>query len=190
MDHTDEQLVVSYLNGEPVALDQLVTRYLKIIYGFAYYYVGGSAEAEDIVQEVFVKVWRHLKRFDQTKKFRTWIFAIAKNTCFDHLKKKRTLSFSELTGEGEDEMNFEDTLADPAPGSDILLEGRLARESIVAAINELAPSYRAVMLLRFEADLDFPEIAETLDKPLNTVKSQYRRALALLKRKMVAGGEP
>ncbi|MBI4159946.1 sigma-70 family RNA polymerase sigma factor [Candidatus Wolfebacteria bacterium] len=72
-----------------VSLELLIRRYLKPIYGFTYRYVGAGQDTEDVTQETFVKVWRNLKKFDQNKSFKTWIFSIAKNTAIDFLKKKK-----------------------------------------------------------------------------------------------------
>lgn len=91
--NSDEQLVVSYLKGDEKALEILIKRYLKLIYSFAFRFVSNSQEAEDIAQEVFIKMWRNLKKFDKNKKFKSWIFSIAKNTCLDTMKKKKIIRF-------------------------------------------------------------------------------------------------
>ena len=91
---TDEQLTAKYLKKDEKALEELVKRYLPLIFGFVKKYTGNQDNASDITQEVFVKVWKNIKSFDQTKSFRTWIFTIAKRTAFDHLKKRKTVSFS------------------------------------------------------------------------------------------------
>ncbi len=109
MPQDDRQLIYDYLKkGDEKSLEILIQRYLKPVYGFAYRYVGNVQEAEDIAQEVFVKVWKNLKKpalslskgFDPKKgNFKAWIFTIAKNTAFDFLKKKKSLQFSDLQKE-------------------------------------------------------------------------------------------
>ena len=94
MNRSDEQLVWDYLKSDEKSLELLIRRYLKPIYSFVYRYVGKAHDADDVTQDVFVKVWRNLKKFDREKSFKTWIFAIAKNTAFDHLKKKKAIPFS------------------------------------------------------------------------------------------------
>jgi len=91
--YTDEQLVASHLKGDGEALEILVSRYLKSIYSFAYRHIGNIHDAEDITQEVFVKVLRHLKKFDHDKSFKTWIFKITQNTSIDFFRKKKTIPF-------------------------------------------------------------------------------------------------
>src|SRR3989338_1059328 len=88
MPKTDEQLVSEYLADNKDSLEILVKRYLKPVYRFAYKYADDVSGAEDIAQEVFIKAWRNLKRFDQSKNFKTWLFTITKNTALDFLKKK------------------------------------------------------------------------------------------------------
>ena len=84
-----EQLIANYLKGDQESLEILVRQYLKVIYSFVFRYVGNAEDAEDITQEVFVRVWRNLKRFNQEQSFKTWLFAIAKNAALDFLKKKK-----------------------------------------------------------------------------------------------------
>ncbi len=93
---SDQKLIANYLAGDEKSLEILINRYLRPIYSFVYRHVGNGEVAEDITQEVFVKVWRNLKKFDQNKSFKTWIFTIAKNTSFDFFKKKKAIPFSEL----------------------------------------------------------------------------------------------
>ncbi|OGF65360.1 hypothetical protein A2Z53_01940 [Candidatus Giovannonibacteria bacterium RIFCSPHIGHO2_02_42_15] len=177
----DEQLITDYLNGDEKSFEFLIQRYLKPIYSFTYRYVGSGQEAEDITQETFIKVWHNLKKFDKSKSFKTWIFSIAKNTAIDFLKKKRAIPFSEF--EKEDGGNaIIDTLADPSPLSLELLEKAGMAKILNVAMEKLSPQYRMVLFLRYNDHFNFREIAESLGEPLNTVKSQHRRALVMLKK--------
>src|SRR5947207_714163 len=93
----DEQLVFEYItNKEDKALEELVKRYLPLIFGYVKKYTGNQDNASDVTQEVFVKVWKNINSFDQTKSFRTWIFTIAKRTAIDELRRKNALPFSAL----------------------------------------------------------------------------------------------
>jgi len=180
MNKSDYELVFSYLSGDSESLEILIRSYLKPIYSFTYRYVGNSQDAEDIAQETFVKVWRHLKRFDQSKSFKTWIFSIAKNTAIDFLKKKKVISFSDF--DTEDGGNIiADTFADMAKSSQEIFERKETAQMFESAMAELSPKYRMVLSLRYNNDFNFREIAETLGESINTVKSRYRRALIMLK---------
>ena len=110
----DAQLIINYLAGDEKSLEILIKRYLKPIYSFVYRYVNNSQDTEDITQEVFVKAWRNLKKFNQQKSFKTWIFSIAKNTSVDHLRKKRAVTFSNFENQ-EGKNLLAETWADPAP---------------------------------------------------------------------------
>ncbi len=178
---SDQQLIMDYLAGDEKSLEILIHRYLKPIYSFVYRYVGDEQEAEDVTQEVFVRAWRNLKKFDQKKKFKTWIFSIAKNASIDFLKKKKAIPFSEFENEKGQNMLVE-TLIDPAPLPDKLFEQSSIGEIVNAAINHLAQKYRMVLFLRYNDHFTFREIAEVLGEPLNTIKSRHRRAIILLKK--------
>src|SRR4030042_2442046 len=94
MDASDNNLVEEYLNGREEAFAELLKKYLGPVYNFLYRITNNKEAAEDISQDAFFKVWKNLKRFDQNRNFKTWLFAIAKNTAFDWLKKKKELPFS------------------------------------------------------------------------------------------------
>ncbi len=160
--YTDEQLVAHYLKGDEEALENLIKRYLKPIYSFTFRFVRNSQETEDITQNVFVKVWKNLKKFDQKKKFKTWIFAIAKNTCFDWQKKKKTLP-----------LYFAETIRDPSP---------ILNEPLDRILERLSPKYRMVLFLRYNDHFTFREIAESLGESIDTIKTRHRRGIAILRK--------
>ncbi len=178
---SDQKLIANYLAGDEKLLEILIHRYLKPIYSFVYRYVGNEQEAEDITQEVFVKAWRNLKKFDRNKSFKTWIFTIAKNTSIDWLRKKKTIPFSEFENE-KGENKFIERLADPTSLFDELLERVGIEEMLDAAINQLAPKYRMVLFLRYNDHFTFREIAGILGESLNTIKTRHRRSIAILRK--------
>jgi RNA polymerase sigma factor (sigma-70 family) len=173
---SEEQLVIDYLKGDKESLEILIKRYLKPIYSFAYQYVGDSQTAEDITQDVFIKVWRNLKKFNKDKKFKTWIFAIAENTCFGWLKKKKALPFSSFENE-KGENSLINKLAD------FILP--LQEPLLNTAMEKLPSKYRAALSLRYNNQLTFREIAETLGESINTVKSKHRRGISLLRKILI-----
>jgi len=180
MQVSDQQLIANYLAGDEQSLELLIRQYLKPIYSFVSRYVGNGQEAEDITQEVFVRVWRNLKKFDQTKSFKTWIFSIAKNASLDFLKKKRAIPFSEFDLEDGGNL-ITDTLVDPAPLPLALLERADMAKMLNIAMEKLSPQYRMVLFLRYNDHFNFREIAESLGESLNTITSRHRRALIVLR---------
>jgi len=188
---SDEKLISNYLGGDHKSLEFLIQRYLKPIYNFVYQYFRNSDEAEDVTQEVFVKMWRNLKKFNpkksyfakirnkQGKSFRAWVFSIAKNTSIDALRKKRSIPFSEF--ENEDGKNiFVEKLEDPAPLPNKIFEQANLTKVLNSAIEKLSSKYRTVLLLRYDDHFTFQEIAESLGESPNTIRSRHRRALAYL----------
>jgi len=158
--YADKQLIADYLKGNEEALEILIHRYLKPIYSFVYRYVGDGEAAEDITQEVFVRVWRNLKKFNprrsrfatlrgrQDKSFKTWLFSIAKNASIDFLRKKRAIPFSEF--ENEEGKNFlVEKLKDLSPLPPELFEKKEIVKILNSAIEKLSLKYRSVLFLRY-----------------------------------------
>lgn len=179
--YSDEQLIALAVNKDKAALETLIKRYLQPVYGFSYKYVKNQADAEDITQEVFVKVWRNLKKFDSQRPFRPWLYKIARNTCLDMLKKKSPVLFSELN-EAEGDSSFEENLIARAESPAEAAEAALTAARLKSAVAKLKPEYAEVVTLYHQRELNFREISQTLSQPLNTVKSRYRRALLRLKK--------
>lgn len=177
---SDEELVADYLRGENDSLNLLIKRYLKPIFGFVYRYVNNRETAEDIVQEIFIKTWKNLKKFNRKKSFKIWLFAIAKNTAFDFLKKKKPISFSTLQ-EKEEDGDFLETFVDPGPLPEEIFRHKEIFEILEKALNQISPNDRAIILLHYNENLSFQEIAEVFNEPINTVKSRHFRALIKLK---------
>lgn len=185
MECPDQKLIANYLKGDEKSLEILIKRYLKPIYSFVFQIIGNDQEGEDITQEVFVKVWKNLKKFDKKRSFKTWIFTIAKNTCLDWLKRKRTISFSELEHTEKSE-SFLENIVDTNPLPNELLEKQDLADLLNKALKKLSPKYRMVLFLRYNDHLTFKEISEILEEPLNTVKSRHQRAIAELKKLLLS----
>lgn len=173
----DKELINQHFQGNEVAFQQLVERYFQEVYNFAYYYVQNQSYAEDITQEVFLKVWNGLKSFDLQKSFKTWLFTITKNCCLDFLRKKKILPFSAL--EQEDKI-FE--IADTAPLPLEALKQADQGTILQKALATLPLKYREVLLFYYQEHFNFREIADILKESLNTVKSRHRRALEMMKK--------
>ncbi len=186
MELSDEVLIAHYReDGDEASLALLVERYVPLVYSFVYRLCRNKAEAEDIVQEVFVRAWKNLGKYRLGSSFKSWLLTIAHNRTIDYLRKKRELTFSDFdTSTGENVLV--DTLADAALLADEAAVRAADREVLEAALSQLASNYREVLLLRYEDDLTFEEIGKVLKKPLHTVKSQHRRALIKLRELLAA----
>lgn len=186
-DASDSRLITDYLNGDEQSLEILIERHLKPVYYFVYRYAGREQEAQDITQETFVRAWRNLKKFDQQKSFKTWIFTIAKHVAIDTLKKKKAIAFSAFEDENGENSLLE-TLADLAPRADMISEQKGTVEILKTAMAFLSPPYRRLFSLRYHEDMTFSKISELLHEPLDTVKSRHRRGIIMLK-KILGGRE-
>lgn len=173
----DKNLIQRYLKGDEKSLEILIARYLKPIYSFVYRNVGSQPDAEDITQEVFVKIWKNIKKFDQKKSFKPWIFQIAKNSSIDFLRKKKSIPFSKFENEKGQNVLSENLVEKPLN----LIENLSDKKVLATAIDGLNEKEQKIINLRHNDGLSFKEIAEIFKESINTVKSRYRRALANMK---------
>lgn len=174
----DAGLVNAYLGGETRSFDVLVERYQTRLLNFVYRIVGDRERAEDLVQEVFVRVYRHLGRFDRSKKFSTWIYTIASNLAKNELRNRSRnplVLFTSMTKGWEDEerpLEFED----PSSRPDDLFRKRHVRELVETSVAQLPTHHREVFMLREIEGRSYEEIAEITHCNLGTVKSRLNRA--------------
>ncbi len=162
--------------GEEAAFAEILDRYRGAIYNLCYRMTRNAEDARDLGQEVFIKVFSLLDRFDENYAFSSWLFRIATNHCIDHLRRNR-LRFLSLEGSvGQDGEEYELQLPDAGPGPDAVLQRKQVLERLGEVINELPPHYKAITLLRHDQQLSYEEIAEILSLPLGTVKARIHRA--------------
>jgi RNA polymerase sigma-70 factor, ECF subfamily len=178
MTPTDEDLVVAFQSGDIPAFDQLVRRWDRKIQGVIYRLVGNHDEARDLSQEAFLKAYRALGTFKQEARFSSWLYQIAINATRDRLRRRRRrtdLSLDDVEERGES------SLRDGAPSALDLIESNDLSRAVAAAMAALPEEQREVVILKEYQGLTFPEIAETLDVPLSTVKTRLYRGLGQLR---------
>ncbi len=180
MSIADEELITSHQSGDPDAFQELVRRSLTPVYNFVYSYLHDDADTEDATQETFLRAWKHLGRFTSGKKWKPWLFTIAKNVAFDHLRKKKGVPFSYLENE-EQETSFSESIVDTEPLAHELFDNAQYAASLTKATSSLRPEYYSVIMLHYHQELTFEEIAGILGIPMNTAKSWHRRALRELR---------
>jgi len=185
MDNNEEdiKLIEKYLNGDESAFSFLVDKYIRAVYNFIFLLIKDRSSTDDLTQETFVRTWKNLKRFDRNKKFRTWIYTIAKNAAYDYLRKKKTIPFSYF---GIDES---DNTIEEIPDSYVFPEEQFTgiemQENLEKNLKKLPENYRVVLVMHYKDDLTLSEISKIFEKPESTIKSRHVRALAML-RKMYA----
>lgn len=183
MDERDDvDLIRAYRKGDERSFETLVARYVGPIYRFAFRIVRNARDAEDVSQEVFLKTWKHLNRFDVSKSFKAWIFAIARNASIDFVRKKDPLTFTSLERDAGDEGDrYAFDVEDWRPLPDEIVARMQDAEALDGALAEISPNARAVILMHDGEGLTFQEIADAVHEPMNTVKSRYRRGVESLK---------
>jgi len=178
---TDSELIADYLSGNEPSFEILMNRHMKAVYNFVYRLVPKNVDVDDIVSETFFKVWKNLKKFRSGENFNTWLFTIARNTAYDKLRKHNDLIFSDFNN--SDGENFiEDTLADTEPLAPEILERAENEKTVQSLLERISPIYREVLILHYVNEFTFDDIGKILGKPIDTVKSQHRRALILLRK--------
>src|SRR5919201_1442668 len=146
----DSAVVAAFLSGEQRAFTELVDRYQTRLLNFIYRTIGDRDRAEDLVQEVFIRVYRHLHRFDRSKKFSTWVYTIASNLANNELRNRSRnplVLFQTMRAATEDEerpLQFEDSTTRP----DDLYRKRHLRELVEASVDQLPEHHRQVFVLR------------------------------------------
>jgi RNA polymerase sigma-70 factor, ECF subfamily len=177
-DAADSAVVAAFLNGEQRAFTELVERYQTRLLNFIYRTIGDRERAEDLVQEVFIRVHRHLHRFDQSKKFSTWVYTIASNLAKNELRNRSRnplVLFQTMRGSQDDDerpLEFEDSTSRP----DDLYRKRHLRELVEQTVAQLPEHHRQVFVLRELEGKSYEEIAEITACNLGTVKSRLNRA--------------
>ncbi|HEX9632172.1 MAG TPA: sigma-70 family RNA polymerase sigma factor [Gemmatimonadales bacterium] len=177
---SDSEVVAAYLAGDRRAFDVLVDRYQRRLLNFVYRTIGDRERGEDLVQEVFIRVHRHLHRFDQSKKFSTWIYTIASNLAKNELRNRSRnplVLFQAIRKDDDADqrpLQFEDKHSRP----DDLFRKRHLRELVEWAVAQLPEHHRIVFVLRELEGKTYEEIAEITDCNLGTVKSRLNRARA------------
>ena len=174
----DADVVAAFLGGEERAFQELVARYQTRLLNFIYRTIGDREKAEDLVQEVFIRVYRHIGRFDRSKKFSTWIYTIASNLAKNELRNRSRnplVLFQAIKKNWQDDdrpLQFEDTASRP----DDLYRKRHLRELVEQSVAKLPAHHREVFVLRELEGKSYEEIAEITSCNLGTVKSRLNRA--------------
>jgi RNA polymerase sigma-70 factor (ECF subfamily) len=172
MPDTEQHLIQRAQTGDQEAFAVLVTEHERYVYNLALRVLKNEEEALDLAQETFVRAWMALPNFRGQSQFRTWLYRIVTNLCYNRLPKLRR-SLNELGDDiiaeiPETEINF----GNPAQG----VESRELRSHLHQAIDHLDENYRLLISLRYQNELSYEEIASTLNLPLGTVKTGLFRA--------------
>jgi RNA polymerase sigma-70 factor (ECF subfamily) len=180
-------LVRRCIAGDAGAWEQIVQQYHRRIYNICYRFAGSADDAQDLTQEVFIKIYRTLNSYDLERgAFMTWVTTITRNLLVDHFRKSKqdriTDSLDAAPSAQEDAMPLSDRIRDKAAPPDARMQSLEAGEAVHRAIQKLSPELREAVILRDLQDMDYREIATVLKVPEGTVKSRINRGRAELAR--------
>jgi RNA polymerase sigma-70 factor (ECF subfamily) len=170
----DYELMHAIQKGDMVAFNKMVDRYKDRLMNVIGRMLSSQEEAEDIVQETFIRVYQHRQSFNFEHCFSTWIYTIALNLARNELRKRRKFKFYDITEMQGNEVEF---------AVDAKLPSRLP-QALDKAVKTLPEKYRVAFLLRDVQELPYEEVAKVLDVPLGTVKSRVNRARLMLREKL------
>jgi RNA polymerase sigma-70 factor (ECF subfamily) len=169
-DDSDERILARVRAGETRRFQELVLRYQDAIYGLAVRFVGNPSEAQDIAQEVFLRVHRGLEGFKGEARFSTWLYRITFNLCSDALRRRRRPDRASVSLEDAGEIQ------DRRAGLEQGILDNEQRRAVRAALEGLDEKYRAVLILLYYQELSYEQIAAVLQCPLKTVETRLYRA--------------
>ena len=176
---TDE-IIERCLNGDQSAWESIVRMYRRKVFNVAYKFVGRHDQAEDLTQDVFLKLYKSLDTFDRRANFQTWLISVSRNLCIDHYRAVR--KERETINRDVDPADFAPVSTDPRAAS--LLEQRDRVRLLRQALDTLAPTLRTAVMLRDIQELTYQEIADKLHLPEGTVKSRINRGRTELARQI------
>jgi RNA polymerase sigma-70 factor, ECF subfamily len=175
-----ESLIQRCLAGDQLAWEQIVRQYWRKVFNVAYKFVGKHDEAEDLAQDIFLKIFKSLDTFDRRANFQTWLISISRNLCIDHYrsvrKERETIDREVDTGE------LAPATAEPGPVA--ALEQRDRVLLLKQALSALPDTLRTAVLMRDIQEMSYQEIADRLRLPEGTVKSRINRGRTELARQI------
>ncbi|WP_274653938.1 RNA polymerase sigma factor SigW [Paenibacillus humicola] len=184
MKSVEARLAHLALKGDQGAFAEIVDMYQDKLFHMAYRMLYNRQEAEDVVQDTFMRVYRNLARYDDTMKFSTWIYRIATNLCIDRLRKRKPVY--SLDAESNEHEGLDGYAMIPSddrtPESELLLSD--TQRIIHQAIETLPAKYKLVMVLRYLQEMSLQEIGEVLDMPVTTIKTRVHRGREFLRKKL------
>jgi RNA polymerase sigma-70 factor (ECF subfamily) len=186
----DSDLVARAAAGDGVAFQALVERHRAMVYRVAYQFAGTHQDAEDIAQDVFLKVYRSLDRFRYDAQLTSWLYRIVMNACIDHRRRQAPAGWAPFNEEAELRMM---NIPEERPGPDAQAYGGQLGEVLAAEVARLPPGQRLVFTMRHHEGLKLSEIADALGLAEGTVKRQlhaavHRLRLVLTTARVTAGG--
>lgn len=177
MNEYDElQLIKGAKNGNKYCFEQLILAYEKQVYNIAFQYLKNQESAKDVSQEIFIKVYKYINKFNEKSKFSTWLYRIAVNACLDEIRKNKH-ELNQVTYQIDEDINIASD--DLMPEVTVLEKEK--KEVIYDSINQLKKEYKTFIILRDIQGFSYKEISDITQTSIGTVKSSLSRARGKLK---------
>jgi len=177
---SEKELIIKAKEGSNEAFEEIIKMYQQKVCNTIFFMIKNENAVEDLAQEVFIKVYKNIAKFNEASSLYTWIYRITMNTCIDYIKKEKKIIYMNTYLETEDG-NVEKQFEDETQRVDAIVENKIKRESLLKAIKSLPAEQRALIILRDINQFKYMEIAEMLNLNLGTVKSKISRARIALK---------
>lgn len=177
---SEKELIIKAKEGSNEAFEEIIKMYQQKVCNTIFFMIKNENAVEDLAQEVFIKVYKNIAKFNEASSLYTWIYRITMNTCIDYIKKEKKIVYMNTYLETEDG-NVEKQFEDETQRVDAIVENKIKRESLLKAIKSLPAEQRALIILRDINQFKYMEIAEMLNLNLGTVKSKISRARIALK---------
>lgn len=175
MEHTDAELVSRCINGDSSAFEEIVTKYKKLVYSVVYKMIPDKEEVNDVSQEVFIRLYKSIDKYNPEYKMSTWIVKITTNLCLDTLRKKK-----------QDTLTLDDAIG-VRSGADtpeeVLIKNQRAL-LIKNAVDELPDKYKILITLFHNNGMSYEEMTKVLNEPMSIIKNRLYRARLMLKQKL------
>jgi RNA polymerase sigma-70 factor (ECF subfamily) len=184
LDQLEKRLTKLALKGDQQAFVEIVDLYKDKIYHLGYRMLNNRHEAEDIVQETFLRVFKSLDRYDPNQKFSTWIYRIATNLCIDRLRKRKPIYSLDADMNDQEGLDGYSLIPsdDRTPESELMISE--TKQIVYDAIDSLPAKYKSVMILRYLEDMSLQEISDVLEMPVTTIKTRVHRGRDFLRKKL------
>lgn len=184
MEQREKRLIKKVKKGDHRAFSELVDLYKNSVYSICLRMVGNRQEAEDLSQEVFIRAYHHIDKYDIDRKFSTWIFRIATNLSIDYLRKKKPSVYLDADMPGSEGFTLSTQLASDDPLPDELVVREEEEKWLQAEIGQLPEKYRTAIILKYIEDLSLKEISAILGIPVATVKTRIHRGREALRERL------
>lgn len=182
-------LILRCQAGDRLAFDELVSRYQRYVFNLIYQHMGSIDEIEDVAQEIFLRIYKFIRKYRGNASIESWIYKIVLNYCRTHARRRSTFArmFVPVTAANrDDERSFDilDSLPDANYDPAKMVEQRRIAQDIMGAVRALPEIYRNILIMREVNELSYEEVAEILGISIGTVKSRISRARDLVRQKV------